>query len=244
MKSLVVEKDISLKLIFADSLHSQLDFMDFEISFSLVTHSNGDAADAQLTHNVNFAKLTTLLECINNGIVLDIHDMDIAAAAFLGKYHNHVMVLPDTSEMTMLAALHKKMNTICSEHSVVEVVRLKDKVENIRYEYINTDHEYEELPCNSEWVTEMSYWQEPWWDRVDISTHDQHAETTEELQNWFRTKDQHDVEQHNTELFQLIEQEVINAVNQLNGEPQSQCSGQVVSVDFTKHQGQFKPKLV
>lgn len=247
MKSLIVEKDIAVKLIFADPIENHMDVISVEISFSLSTDAvagNDESLQhAQIQHNVNFAKINTALEMLNSAVIMDYASVDAHATNFLHRFGNSVVVLPDVSEATLLAALHKKLNTICNDSSMVESLKMKDVEQNIRYEYHNTDLSYEELPKHDEWVSELSYWDTPWWDRYDVSFFDKEAESESELNTWLTLKDEENIAELGSQIFDMIEEEVHNVVDQITGNTASP-SGELVEVDFCAPQPKFTPKLV
>jgi hypothetical protein len=125
--------------------------------------------------------------------------------------------------------LHSKLNTITGPNTVIETVKLEDINENMMYEYShNNEDAYLELPAINEWVTDMSYWQIPWWFRNDISTSDKLATSQEELEEWQSKFDE--VEKCNTETFKEIEIEILESWQKLDNSP----PGELIKVDFGK----------
>jgi len=248
MKSFTMEKTIPLNLVGLDDVIHQINVARYELTFSLVTDAPTDSSEdllkASLEQNVSFAKVVTFIEgVIEHSIMIAFDNKDFKQIFDMG-WENNIMVMPDVNESTLIATLHSKLNHIVADNTFVETLSLKDLTHNITYQYFKNDEEnYSELPTKEEWITELSHWQTPWWQRDDAVTTDYDAETKEMLEEWKAKAEESDLETKNREIFTDIEDAVHEAVAKIT-KPDSE-RGQLVEVDFTKKKkDRWKPTLV
>ena len=229
-----LQKTTPLKFILLDDLTKTFEIIEYNFSFTMYTGVNNmddeSVLFAQKQQNVSFAKALTFLEgVLNKSVIYVMKDNKLDVDKIFKSIENNFIALPDTSEQTLCAMLHCKLNTITGADTVIETVKLEDINENMMYEYSHDNKEaYMELPAINEWVTDKSYWEVPWWFRNDISTADKIAETEEEYKEWQEKFDE--VEKLNTETFREIEIEILEAWQKVSkSEP-----GELIKVDFNK----------
>jgi len=229
-----LQKTTPLKFILLDDIQKGFEIIEYNFSFSMYTGvsdiSEESVLNAQKQQNVSFAKALTFIEgVLNKSIMYVMKDNQLDVDVIFKGIENNFVALPDTSEQTICAMLHSKLNTITGPNTVIETVKLEDINENMMYEYShNNEDAYMELPAINEWVTDMSYWQIPWWFRNDISTSDKLATSQEELEEWQSKFDE--VEKCNTETFKEIEIEILESWQKLDNSP----PGELIKVDFGK----------
>lgn len=240
MKTINLTKTVSLQLLLLNN--TCIDPLNCDFSFSIITeaesNSENDLDNARLNQNISFAKAVTFVESFINESILYRKADEELYGAILTSMENNVITLPELSEITLLAALHCKLNSIIGENSHITSVHLFDKVNNLNftYSFLNEGEGYFELPTTEEWVHEHSYWDTPWWERNDVYTMDRIAETKEEHEKWMNSDDRKTALEVGEALFADIENEFTNLFNEDSGE------AEIIEVDFTANR--FKPKLV
>lgn len=242
MKSFTLEKTIPVTIMMFDTLSMTLEPHNFDLSFTLITeapsNSEKDLLDARKDQNISFSKVVTFTECfINCSVVHDKQSQDNVMAAF-GELENNLIVIPELSEMSLIAALHCKFNAITSENSHIERMRLFDINQKLSYEYFMIDEEeYAELPSPDEWNGEYPYWPGCWWARPDANTMDRDATDEEEYAAWSKEKEEKNID----ELFMQVFTEIEQKFNEIfEGTPKE---GEVIPVDF-ESKAEWKPVLV
>ena len=162
-----------LNLIGFNDNDTIIEFMRFKITFSMLTEamsgSKEDVELAQLNQSTSFSKVITFIEAVlTNSMVITQEMSEEVRQSLLISYDNNVIVLPQCAEVYLIASIHKKLNSIVSEGTIVESVSLEDLENNLTYHYTLVDDEYTELPDTQEWLGDYSVWDQPWWDRCDI----------------------------------------------------------------------------
>ena len=240
MKSIDLTKTIPINLLLFTE--NALETLVVDFSFTLITEAETDSvadmSQARIDQNSSFTKIVTFCEnVLNETVVFSVEDCDIVDTWF-AELQNNFMMLPNVSEMTMIAALHYKLNSIISESSLVTTITLNEKIQNLTFNYtfIDDGEGYTELPSHSDWCPELSYWPEPWWCREDITTIDRVARSQEEYDNWV-VGDKITVEKSSTDLFSSIDSQYEDMFSE--SEPKD---GDLIDVDFK--QSTWKPRLV
>ena len=234
MKAIDLTKTIPVNIMLFNDMN--IEVLNVDLSFTLATTASSenkkDIEQARFNQNVSFTKIVTFIDCVlKDSVIYAKSDTEIVEQIF-GNVTNNFMALPDVSETMIIAALHCKFNSIISENSEVSTVMLKEKTQDMQFNYTFLDEGegYTELPGKSDWCPELSYWSQPWWMRADIITIDKIAENQEELEKWQST-DMITVEESSNALFEQIDQQfkdlLTNEVKQ----------GEVVEVDFDKKTG-------
>jgi len=225
MNSFVLEKTLKLRLI-ALSSTQDLNILNYDFKFTLLTvmesESSSDLEKAQQTQNISYNTIITFLtDLVDNSIIVvgnKASDMDA-----ISGFTNNLIVVPDLSELSLIATLHSKLNAITAEATTVDKITLRDVDSDLSYEYILLDDHYDELPSAEEWSNELSYWPGCWWNRVDITTSDRIAENKKEHTKWLKIKKEHNIDEINKQWLHSIEQAF--ACTSLG-------EGQVIEVDF------------
>ena len=240
MKSIDLTKTIPLNLfLFSDQA---LENLSVDLSFTLITEAESDSVEhlkqARQDQNSSFSKVVTFVESVlNETFVYNISDGDLVNDNFY-CLQNNFMVLPDVSEMTILAALHYKFNSIISDNSLVTTITLNEKMQNLTFNYtfIDDGEGYSELPSHSEWCPPLSYWDSPWWCRKDIMTLDRVAKDQEEYDKWC-SSEKSKVDQSSVDLFDEIDNQYQAMFSDIDIDEKE---GELIEVDFKN----TKPRLV
>jgi hypothetical protein len=241
VKNIDLTKTVPISLFLLNN--NVLEMLCVDFSFTLITEAESDSAEdllqARVNQNVSFAKIVTFLDSVlNETVVYSIDDANLVDKKF-DQIENNFMILPDVSEMVLLSALHYKLNSIISENSLVTAITCNDKLQNLSFSYnfIDEGEGYTELPSYEEWCPELSYWNDPWWCRNDITTIDRVAASEEEYHSWL-SGDKITVEQQSVEVFDSIDSQF----KELFSEDADKTEAELIDVDFKK--STWKPRLV
>lgn len=245
MKSFSLEKSHYVKLALFNQSSNFIDMVRYKLVYSIVTDSAGadeqSIAEAQHDQNTSFAKINAFITNIvdHSLVVKDGEELDNVLAG-LGNYENNIIVLPDVHESLIVSALHSKFNVIAGPNTFVELVELVNLDEELSYKLFcdEDEMEYFNLPQQSEWQGELTYWKEPWWTRYDTGTMDRTANNPEEYAGWLKASEEENLEVQQVALFNEIDRQIELMYNA--GE--SPKSGEVVHVDFAEKP--WKPQIV
>lgn len=239
MKNFSMEKTVPIRLLLVDSEESELKFISYTLSFTLVTAvtSHEQIEQAQMDQSISFTKIMAFLESVvDNSVVFDTNSSQTSYNKF-AEFTNNLMVLPDISEYAFMAALHCKINKFIKESTQVDTLTLEETSIGVKYEYTLIEDDYDELPSDEEWSHELSYWDGCWWNRADTNTFDKIAHCQEELDEW---NDMVKNSEHGN-LFTAIFDQIENSFDKLKEHP-----GELIKVDFENKQPakRWQPVLV
>ena len=239
MNELIVTKTIPVRCTVIDTDTKQIRSHTYEIKYGLKTETQeGEDYDTAYIHqNMSFQIANAFLwDQLHQSIIYDFEGKALAEKNFC-EFDNNFIFLPSLSEATLISALHCKLNSIIHKNSIVDVISLKDTVDDLDYNFVNTDFEYPMLMDIKDWLGELSFWEKPWWYRRDFSTFDNIAESKEELDTWRETKYAESTERMEKAIIEIEE-----SVRQQMTTPSPDDKGQLIEVDFSKKAP--KPKLV
>jgi hypothetical protein len=255
MKDLSLEKTVSVKVMVFNSPDTRIDIKHFKISFNMVTllQEEQDKLVLEMNQNISFAKVQFFLQEIFNESILCQAEHSAQMMKSLGTYENKIVVLPKLDKGTIVTALHRKFNSICSQNTKVFVVKLYDVDMELSYTYNCVDEDeqqYDELPTIDEWMGEYSYWDEPWWDRSDQLTWDL---AVNDHDQWVASRgknfDGSDI--NATEIFDEIEMQVLDLFQEsmIQAGIMVPKEADVIEVDFEKkrikdQKEKWKPTVV
>lgn len=237
MNELIVTKTIPVRCTVIDTDSKQIRSHTYEIKYGLKTEAQEgeDYNTAYIHQNISFQIANAFLwDQLHQTIIYDFDGKEIAEKNFC-EFDNNFMFLPSLSEATLISALHCKLNAIIHESSIVDVISLKDTVDDLDYNFVNTDFEYPMLMDIKDWLGELSFWDKPWWYRRDFSTFDNVALNKEELDEWKETKCAESTERMQRAISDIEE----TVTGQM---ATSDDKGQLIEVDFAKKVS--KPRLV
>ncbi len=213
--------------------------------FSIATE--GDFGIQSINQNKAFLKINTFLNTIvDNSVAFRMEDM-LKVDRFLAEYDNNLMVLPDLDDITLMETLHRKLQTIAGEYTCISKLSLKDQGTGLAYHvFFDEDAKYH-LPSQKEFAGEMSYWELPWWDRYDVLTFDNFADTQEEIDDHRSNTDLEKL----TDLFDNVDENIEDIINNakagliVDDTVEDKKPGEVVSLDQAKKKkGKWKPTVV
>lgn len=237
MKKIQMEKKVRAGILLYQGTPKKLmEPKTIEIRFSLRTENDDvdDIVQAQINHNISYAKIRLFLESIlPNTLICSSKDLT-EALKLCSELENNIMVVPDCGESIIAAALHHKLNAICKDYTYMEELVLYEPEQDITYRYLLTDDELDiSLPTGS-WLGELSFWDDPWWERDDCLTFDNVALSKSELKTFADQKIMH--EYNSNETFINLEKEISRMF-----EPEEEISprepnhdADVIRVDFNK----------
>lgn len=237
MKKIQMEKKVRAGILLYQGTPKKLmEPKTIEIRFSLRTENDDvdDIVQAQINHNISYAKIRLFLESIlPNTLICSSKDLT-EALKLCSELENNIMVVPDCGESIIAAALHHKLNAICKDYTYMEELVLYEPEQDITYRYLLTDDELDiSLPTGS-WLGELSFWDDPWWERDDCLTFDNVALNKSELKTFTDQKIMH--EYNSNETFINLEKEISRMF-----EPEEEISprepnhdADVIRVDFNK----------
>lgn len=252
MKDISLEKTIPIKVMLFNSPGTRIEIKQFKVSFNMVTLMQEDQEHihAELNQNISYSKVQFFLQEILNESVFCEKAHSEQVMQYLGSYENNLVVLPDLDKGAIITALHRKLNSICTDNTQIFVVKLCDVDMDLTYTYTCMDledREFDGLPSNEEWMGEFSYWDKPWWDRDDQLTWDRSAQNIEE---WMERREKNfdgtDIDP--CAAFDEIESQMIDLFQEAMvqaglAEPKE---GEIIEVDFEnkKTKERWKPTLV
>lgn len=210
----------------------------FQISYEMFTTSEIDnEKEATKAHNKSYLAIDIFLSMIDQSIVTNLEylpDVDQLSEDYFG---NNIIVLPEALEGVLLAALHRKFNTITHEFSMVPIVEIKDVDADMTYSLSLEDPETDILPAQEEWLGEYPYWDDPWWTRNDVSTYDNFAETKKEQTLWRKKSKSLHLDLVSQKPLEMIEKNINMLAAREN-------PAEVIDVDFVEDNKTWKPRLV
>ena len=183
-------KDIHLRqtrdMIVALLEDEELVMEKMRVTFTLVTYppevESFSLAEAEMDQQISFGKIMTLLDIVSDSVIVPYQAGD-DLSPIIGGLRNNIMLLPDTSPVTICAALHAKFNSIISDWACVHTVEIELDGDNTVYSYTLADNEeYYELPTVQEWLGKYSAWDLAWWFRNDPVTWDREASSADKLE--------------------------------------------------------------
>jgi len=151
------------------------------------------------------------------------------------ELENNLMVLPDCGESIVAAALHHKLNAICKDLTFMDELVLYEPEQDITYRYLLTDDELDVSLPTGGWLGELSYWDDPWWERDDCMTFDNVAANKKELKRFIEQKIVH--EYNSRETFTNLENEISKMFEPDDeAKPMSEPAkdADIIRVDFNK----------
>lgn len=213
--------------------------------FSMATE--GDFGVQSINQNKAFLKINTFLNTIiDNSVAFRMEDM-LKVDRFLAEYDNNLMVLPDLDDITLMETLHRKLQTIAGEYTCISKLSLKDQDTGLTYHGFFDEETKYHLPSQKEFAGEMSYWEFPWWDRYDVLTFDNFADTQEEIDEHRSNTDLEKL----TNLFDKVDENIEDIINNakagliVDDTVEDKKPGEVVSLDQAKKKKRkWKPTVV
>jgi hypothetical protein len=209
--------------------------------------TEGDFGVQSINQNKAFLKINTFLNTIiDNSVAFRMEDM-LKVDRFLAEYDNNLMVLPDLDDITLMETLHRKLQTIAGEYTCISKLSLKDQDTGLTYHGFFDEETKYHLPSQKEFAGEMSYWEFPWWDRYDVLTFDNFADTQEEIDEHRSNTDLEKL----TNLFDKVDENIEDIINNakagliVDDTVEDKKPGEVVSLDQAKKKKRkWKPTVV
>jgi hypothetical protein len=236
MKKIQMEKKVSVGiLIYQGTPTKLLEPKTIEIRFSLRTENDDldNILESQINHNISYAKIRLFLDSIlPNTLICGAHDLE-ECLQLSSELENNIMVLPDCGESMVAAALHHKLNAICKDLTFMDEIVLYEPEQDITFRYLMTDDELDVSLPTGGWLGELSFWDDPWWDRDDVLTFDNVARTKKELKTFSDQKIIHDY--NSRETFTNLENEIAKMFEPEEAvEDKPAQDADVIRVDFNK----------
>ena len=137
MRQVTLNKTLPMRVLVLDTDQNAIQTTEYRITYSMTTEINPEAADPYLdaskAQNKSYAKVNMFVEqVLDHSFLVQIGNPDIKV---IEKYNNNIIVLPDLNEMTFIAALHCKLNSITEKNTMVETISLADTDQQITYTY-------------------------------------------------------------------------------------------------------------
>jgi hypothetical protein len=165
-------------------------------------------------------------------LICGAHDLE-ECLQLSSELENNIMVLPDCGESMVAAALHHKLNAICKDLTFMDEIVLYEPEQDITFRYLMTDDELDVSLPTGGWLGELSFWDDPWWDRDDVLTFDNVARTKKELKTFSDQKIIHDY--NSRETFTNLENEIAKMFEPEEAEEDKPAQdADVIRVDFNK----------
>jgi hypothetical protein len=233
-----MEKKVSAGvIIFNGGPQKLLEPKTLDIKFSLRTEAedSDNLMQSQIDHNISYAKIRLFLESVlPNTIICGSNDLP-DCINLTADMDNNLMVLPDCGESILAAAMHQKLNSMCKEYTYMEEIVIYDPAQEITYRYQLTDDEFDISLPGGQWLGELSFWDDPWWERDDALTFDNVASNKKELAKFTEDKGIH--EYNSREVFAQLEVDIAKMFidpESLQDEAVDNRDADIIRVDFGK----------
>jgi len=236
MNILTVKKTIPFKGLVVDDVTKNIKAVFYNCTYTLRTQQTADITyeEAHIRQNISYSTVNAFLwDQIHQSVIYDLESKQAVENIF-SPYTNNFIFLPSITESVLLNCLHAKLNTICHETSIIEVVTLKEMDEEIEYEMFSDDFDYSGLPTMKDWLGDYPVWDTPWWYRKDFSTYDNYFPNKEEYDEYFENTDINNVAEQMSKPIKDIEQHVKADMIKDSEEPVEKEKGQLIEVDFFK----------
>ena len=179
----ILEQSHDIRLTLFDSITRLIQPRKYKITYQMFSLPAESDEDIHSMHqNSAFLKINLFLaRLLDESVAFTLTDMYIAEK-FLVEYDNNFVVLPDLDDVTLLDCLHRKLQAIAGEMSIVSKVSILDTDTELTYHsfYDDEDEGALTLPIAKDWCGELAFWETPWWDRYDVMTFDNIATDIEE----------------------------------------------------------------
>ena len=248
----VLEQSSKINLTCIDSAARFIDAKTYTVTyqmFSMPGEEVDDIISLSQYQNSAFLKINYFLtKVLDNSVAFVLEDMK-HAEGWLAEYDNNLLIMPDLDDMTLLEVIHRKLQTIAGDYSCVSKLSLYDHDTELTYHgYYNEDERKYNLPEQADWCGPLSYWETPWWDRYDIMTFDNIAESQEDIDGHKATADFDSLSQAFNDIDNNIDDMLRRIANGIIVDDDKEFKGpaEVVSLDSAKKKKEAKwtPKIV
>ncbi|MDA8897553.1 hypothetical protein N9I83_00805 [bacterium] len=210
MRIVTLNKTLPMRVLMLDTDQNAIQTTEYRLTYSMTTKLNPEAVDPHLeaskAQNKSYAKVNMFVEqVLDHSFLAEISNPDVN---LLEKYNNNIIIVPDLSETTFLAALHCKLNSIVDTNTLVDKITLADTDQQLTYTYEiqeMEDDSWIELPGHEEWLPANSFWDTSWWFRYDVSTYDGMAKDSDDLDAWRQTMQDNGGDEINKEALDYID---------------------------------------
>ena len=127
----VLEQATKINLTVIDSNSRFIESKKYTVTYQMFSIAvSSDVPNHSQHQNSAFLKVNYFLhEVLDNAVAFMLEDMS-HAERFLAEFDNHLMVLPDLDDMTLLEVIHRKLQTIAGEHTIINKYGRKDEQDN------------------------------------------------------------------------------------------------------------------
>jgi len=254
MRNFNLEKTSNIKLMIFDKDLGRVECKNYEVKFTLSTNTEDieDIFEAQVDQNVSFSKILYFLENVINDSFVFQKELTTEMCKFVAtSFDNNLIVLPSLEENVLVLALHSKMNAIAAENSFVESLEVKDLDLQLNYNYFSDEFDSASpaLPTKDDWMGDLAFYDNPWWERNDSCTFDNAAETAEEREKWVALVSSDDYESENLhdQAFECIEEELRSFFKRAKDTKEGKGEAEVIEINFEqehKKNKKWTPKVV
>jgi hypothetical protein len=161
----------------------------------------------------------------------------------LCDFSNNYILIPDTSDNTLISVIMSKLNAIVGSNTEVNTVTLFDIEDQLKYKLeIYDEDDDAELINIKQWLGDLAFNDVSWWMRNDQSTWDGVAISQDEYDAVKSRLDDDDSES----MFDEIENTVRAIFESVQPKPQKEAAAELIEVDFQEEtkKKKWKPKLV
>lgn len=189
MKNLRLHQSHRIKMIIIDSESAFIEVKNYDLTYTMFSMPIPDQSEgSSRNQNKAFLKVNYFLTSMLNGSVVHTPaELDELSDMFL-HYDNNYIVLPDTTDTTLMEAIHSKLNVLCGETTYIDDLSLTDTDSGIGYSMTSDLEQLNySLPSQSEWLPGFSFWEKPWWQRYDINTFDNYSDNEQDVHTFRNT---------------------------------------------------------
>jgi hypothetical protein len=193
MKNLRLHQTHRIKMVVVDAANQFIEIKNYDITYTMFSVPMAeDATASSRNQNKAFLKVNFFLKSMLDGAIVYTPDQLDELSSVLMNYDNNYVVLPDTTDTTLLEAIHCKLNVLCGDTTFVDDISLTDVDNGIGYSMAVDSDDFSQiygLPTSQDqWLPGHSFWEEPWWCRYDATTFDNYSELEEHVQEFRQTE--------------------------------------------------------
>ena len=233
MNSLTLNKKMPLTLIMQSSHSISARCFEIEITLYSVPENNDSQSleKAQLDQNISYSRCQYFIENIlDSSWVYDLSGHNTVSTLIESDLDFNAVLLPSMNEAALITAIHAKLTTLCCDTTILDRVKLNDLRDDLVYDFISEEGEASKaLPGAKEWLGDYPYWSTPWWNRYDITTYDNFAESQEEHEEWLAIRDSENIIEETTRELDEIDESIRAAFYQNRPE------AEVIELEFGKN---------
>jgi len=228
-----------------DAYSKFIDIKNYEIHysmFSLPILEGDNIVEVSKNQNKAFMKVNFFIKSILDCSIVYTIDDSVRMKTIFGEAENNFVTIPDFTETTLLEAIHSKLSVLCGNSTFIDQISIRDLDTKVGYDLMPDPEPEYTLPDVSEWISELSFYELPWWRRYDSSTFDDVAADRKELKKFRKTI----IVGGDVDLA-IIDGEIDDIFNEDDSDDAVKIKGVVIDLEEARKspkKGKWEPKIV